>query len=74
MLVKMKLYGKVRAVGCRDHECPDRPCFKPHDCPIQGAGGVRESAERWMCLTNVNHGCPAVIPEPVKKRKVFSHD
>lgn len=57
-----KLKKNVQVV---DALCPKRSCYHPHDCPVQGAGGVRESTERWMCLTNVNHGCPDPKPEPM---------
>lgn len=57
--VKVKINGKVKLVWCSDTDnCPQYTCFHPHDCPIQGARGVRCSIERWMCLTNALHGCP----------------
>jgi hypothetical protein len=67
MIIKFTIYGKQRDVTCADRDCPERSCWHPHDCPIQGAGGVRESAERWMCLTNALNGCPDIKPEPIKK-------
>jgi hypothetical protein len=63
--IKIKLNGKYRDVFVADTtNCKNYKCFLPHDCPIQGAGGVRSSLERYMCLTNVNEGCPA---EPKKQ-------
>lgn len=57
--VKVKIGGKVKLVWCLDPDnCPDYVCFHPQDCPIQGASGVRNSGERWMCLTNALYGCP----------------
>lgn len=57
--IRMKLHGKYRDVWVSDTKnCKYYKCFHPHDCPIQGARGVRSSTERYMCLTNVNHGCP----------------
>lgn len=64
----MKVYGKIREVYVVDRDCPFRSCFHPHDCPVQGAGGVRESKERWMCLTNAMSGCPDNKPEPIKPK------
>lgn len=58
MKIKTDVFGAKRDVIVSDRACPKRKCFKPHDCPVQGARGVRESASRWMCLTNVLHGCP----------------
>lgn len=57
--IRIKVYGKVRSVYVSDtSHCKDYKCFHPHDCPVQGAKGVRSSEPRWMCLTNANHGCP----------------
>ena len=54
--------GKKRSVFVTDTKnCKNYTCFKPHDCPIQGAKGIRNSASRWMCLTNVNSGCPDIL-------------
>jgi hypothetical protein len=58
MTIKVKFAGKVRTVSVVYKDCATRKCFHPHDCPVQGSGGVRESQERWMCLTNVLRGCP----------------
>ena len=41
-----------------EKECINFQCYHPHDCPIQGSGGVRNSKERYMCLTNFYKGCP----------------
>ena len=61
--IRVKVGGKTRYVWVVDtKKCKNYNCFLPHDCPIQGAGGVRNSQERWMCLTNANHGCP-INPE-----------
>jgi len=63
--IRMKLHGKYRDVWVADTKnCKDYKCFHPHDCPVQGARGVRSSKERYMCLTNVNNGCP---DEPQKQ-------
>lgn len=57
--IRMKLYGKYRDVWVSDTKnCKNYKCFNPHDCPVRGVGGVRTSTERYMCLTNVNNGCP----------------
>ncbi len=57
--IRMKLYGKFRNVFVSNTKnCKNYKCFHPHDCPIQGARGVRSSGTRYMCLTNVNSGCP----------------
>jgi len=57
--IKIKLYGKTRNVWVADKtNCKKYKCFHPHDCPVQGVGGVRESKERWVCLTNFLKGCP----------------
>ena len=48
MIIKAKVLGRVRSVDCRDADCPRSPCWHPHDCPVQGYGGVRESAPRWL--------------------------
>jgi len=57
--IRMKLYGKYRDVWVSDTKnCKNYKCFHPHNCTVQGARGVRSSTERYMCLTNVNHGCP----------------
>lgn len=57
--IRIKVYGKYREVYVTDIDnCKNYECFHPHDCPVQGAGGVRSSKARWMCLTNANHGCP----------------
>ena len=57
--IKVKVAGRTRSVFVTDvKNCKAYKCFHPHDCPVQGAGGVRSSQERWMCLTNVTHGCP----------------
>jgi len=58
MKVKVKYAGVNRQVEVWEKECINKPCFKPHDCPIQGAGGVRSSQSRRMCLTNALRGCP----------------
>jgi hypothetical protein len=63
--LRVKAHGKMRTVSCSDRDCPERPCWRPHDCPVQGYGGVRDSTPRWMCLTNALHGCP--VPKPPKK-------
>ena len=57
--VRIKIQDKFRNILVVDaQKCPNYKCFHPHDCPIQGFGGVRNSESRWMCLTNVNNGCP----------------
>lgn len=66
--MKMRIHGKTRDVYVVDKDCKSRPCFHPHDCPVQGAGGVRESEERWMCLTNAMGGCPDPKPVTIKKK------
>lgn len=63
--IKVKIAGKIRSVYVTDiHNCKGYECFHPHDCPVQGARGVRSSEARWMCLTNVLRGCP---DKPLKK-------
>lgn len=69
MKIKVLFAGKKREVEVVDRDCAKRKCFHPHDCPVQGCGGVRESKERWMCLTNVLHGCPDPKPEPTVDKK-----
>lgn len=60
--VRIKLNGKYRDVWVSDvTNCKQYKCFHPHDCPVQGARGVRSSKERYMCLTNVNQGCPSKL-------------
>ena len=57
--IKVKVGFQFKKVFVVDTEnCKSYDCFHPHDCPVQGARGVRSSAARWMCLTNVNRGCP----------------
>jgi hypothetical protein len=68
MEIRIKVYGKMRTVACYDRNCPKRPCWRPHDCPVQGCGGVRESTPRWMCLTNAMQGCPDPIPNAANDR------
>jgi hypothetical protein len=58
MKLNVKVRGSKRNVECIDEDCPKRKCWHPHDCPVQGQGGIRESTPRWMCLTNVLKGCP----------------
>jgi hypothetical protein len=59
MKIKVKVYGNtIKKVEVIDERCLNYKCFKPHNCPVQGAGGVRDSKERWVCLTNFYHGCP----------------
>jgi len=58
--IKVRIAGKIRNVWVSDiNNCKDCECFHPHDCPIQGVKGVRNSEERWICLTNFYHGCPS---------------
>ena len=59
MKLKIKHAGTYRHVEAISKECINKPCFHPHDCPVQGARGVRSSEARWMCLTNVLSGCPS---------------
>ena len=61
--IRVKVFGKTyKQVWVIDTDkCKNRKCFKPHDCPIQGASGVRNNDERWMCLTNFYNGCPTDI-------------
>lgn len=67
-IIRTKVHGKYREVWVSDtSNCKNYKCFNPHDCPVQGAGGVRSSKERYMCLTNVYSGCPY---EPEKKGKL----
>lgn len=57
--ITVKIAGKNKRVWVSDKDkCPKYKCFHPHDCPVQGGGGVRSSSERWMCLTNALRGCP----------------
>ena len=49
-----------RDVWVAEKDCPKYKCYHPHDCPVQGAKGVRDSKERWMCLTNFYNGCPDI--------------
>jgi hypothetical protein len=63
MIVRIKTRGAIRSVSCSHRDCPTRPCWDPHDCPVQGAGGVRESESRWLCLTNALQGCPSTRNE-----------
>ena len=65
--IRKKVYGSIRSIGCMDKTCPSKPCWQPHDCPVQGCGGVRESTARWMCLTNVLQGCPSTWNMQVDK-------
>ena len=67
MKVRAKFGSGYRWVEVPHRECPTLECFHPHDCPVQGYGGVRESQPRWMCLTNVLHGCPE-NPQPKHMR------
>ena len=61
MKIKVKCFdGVKRLVQVTDRSCPSRKCFHPHDCPVQGGSGVRESKSRWVCLTNFLHGCPDI--------------
>ena len=60
MKIKILFSGAKREVEVNDKKCKNYTCFHPHDCPVQGYGGVRESKARWMCLTNFLHGCPDV--------------
>ena len=51
--ITIKIGNKKVRVKVLDREkCGNYECFVPHDCPVQGAGGVRASEPRWMCLTN----------------------
>lgn len=68
-LMKTRIHGKIRDVFCHDKDCPKRSCWHPHDCPVSGYGGVRESKARWMCLTNALNGCPQPIPNPENPEK-----
>jgi hypothetical protein len=68
-VAKVKVCGSTRAVLCSDRDCPRRPCWQPHDCPVAGYGGVRESTPRWMCLTNALRGCPFPKPSPIDTGK-----
>lgn len=67
--IRIKIYGKFREVYVTDTiHCKNYKCFHPHDCPIQVAGEVRQTDERWMCLTNALHGCPdRVIRKDLEK-------
>lgn len=58
MKITVRFAGKRRGVDVAEEDCKKRPCLKPHNCPVQGAGGVRYSDERWVCLTRFLHGCP----------------
>ena len=69
MQIKVKHGGKIRLVEVSDKDCATRSCLRPHDCPVQGQGGVRSSAPRWVCLTNFHSGCPDPKPEPGSKQK-----
>lgn len=64
MEIRIKFAGRMRLVEVSDKYCAKRHCLHPHDCPVQGQGGVRSSTPRWVCLTNVLHGCPDPKPEP----------
>ena len=58
--IKIKLAGKWRFVFVSDiNNCKKYECFHPHDCPVHGAKGVQQTAERYVCLTNFYNGCPA---------------
>ena len=70
MKIKVKFAGKVREVEVLDKKCRHRKCFHPHDCPVQGAKGVRRSEPRWMCLTNFLHGCPDDIEEGKENEQI----
>lgn len=60
--IRVKVYKTYKNVWVSDTDkCKKRECFKPHNCPVQGAMGVRSSDERWMCLTNFYSGCPEYI-------------
>ncbi|MCK9571595.1 hypothetical protein M0R72_21775 [Candidatus Pacearchaeota archaeon] len=65
--MKVRVHGTIRDVQCRDKECPKLDCWNPHDCPVQGCGGVRESTARWMCLTNCLYGCPESSHAKIQK-------
>ena len=67
--VKVKVGEIKREVTVADEQCPYRHCFHPHDVPVQGAGGVRSSAARWLCLTNARQGCPEPLPEPKPRQE-----
>lgn len=69
MQITVKFAGERRKVEVSDKDCATRPCLRPHDCPVQGRGGVRSSTPRWMCLTNFYNGCPDPKPEPGTKTK-----
>ncbi len=56
MIIRDKKIKKDVIVA--EKNCIKYECYHPHDCPVQGAGGVRESKERYMCLTNFYSGCP----------------
>ena len=59
MEIRVKVHNSFfKKVSVVDKDCPKYKCFNPHDCSVQGAGGVRSSKERWMCLTNFYNGCP----------------
>lgn len=64
--IKVKFAGKMRSVWVTDiDKCKSYKCFHPHDCPVQGSRGVRDSESRWMCLTNVLRGCPDMVTSKV---------
>jgi hypothetical protein len=71
--VTVFIYGKKRRVIVADKACPTFACFRPHDCPTQGAKGVRQSTERYMCLTNVLRGCPE-HPQPKRTEKAVAEN
>jgi len=59
--IRIKVYKKYREVFVTDTvNCKSYQCFHPHNCPIHGAKGINDSNDRWMCLTNVNEGCPKI--------------
>lgn len=60
MIIRKKIHGKQRDIFVTAEDCPKKDCFKPHDCVVQGAGGVRSSEERYVCLTNFHNGCPNI--------------
>jgi len=75
MVIRKMHGGGHRDIECSDADCFRRPCWQPEACPVQGHGGVRGSAPRWVCLTKELSGCPSPKPPPVcdGRKKGLSH-
>ncbi len=69
MLVRDRLADKSyrgREVSCPDEVCPCRECFHVHNCNYRVGN---KYIDRFVCLTNFEHGCPD--PKPVPKHVIY---